>query len=289
MKKPAASISIEDLFFDLKGVETYPFVNADGHSDQLFSEGDDPWSPLTKMQLFIADMLKHNPRIIKQNDGKNYLVERNPDCLFPCVVDVHKSIGPQAQIDFRSLLLRGGIDLSCDGSGKITGPVYIGPMVQIRHNGGLLGDVIVGDGLSIAKKGKVETGSGGIIGHSVTVRRSIVRAGVKIEAHTSIVDSIIGRNVYIDAGAQFPHENFSGAEVRLRYYDDEELPENGIGTGLGKLGVVIGDDCYVGANVSMHPGVVLMPECRVHAGQTLHPGIYTKEFFKRFIPRSSES
>jgi NDP-sugar pyrophosphorylase family protein len=100
-----------------------------------------------------------------------------------------------------------------------------------------------------------------------------------------VVDCIFGKRVYIDAGAQFAHENFSGKEIVLRFFNGEEISGVGIRTGLKKLGAIIGDDCYVGANVTMHPGVILMPGCRVHGGQTLNSGIYTKEYFQRQMPR----
>jgi acetyltransferase-like isoleucine patch superfamily enzyme len=284
-----ASITVGDLFFNLKGIEDFPFFCEDTRSNELFSTCDDPWEPLNKLPYFFEEMLRHDPRCLPINDGKNLLVQRNKDCSFTCLQDVYDYIGPQAQIDSRSLRLRGGKRLYCDGSGKITGPTYIGPCVQIRHGGGILGSVVIGDGVTHAKETVDEyPGIGGIIGHGVTVRRSIIRVGTKIEAVSEIVDCIIGRDVYIDAGAQFPHENFSEREIVFSRMDGEQMMSDprdcepitakSIRTGRTKLGCIIGDNCFIGANVTFHPGTMLLSGCRVPGGTTLEGGVYTPEF-----------
>jgi UDP-3-O-[3-hydroxymyristoyl] glucosamine N-acyltransferase len=270
---------VKDLFFDLQGIESQLFHTETGSDEKLFSDDDYPWEALNKLPNLLRVIVDINPRKIVIGQ-RNILVERNLDCLYPCVVDVYKQEPPYPYVDPKSLRLRGGIHLKCDGSAKLMGPAYVGPSVHIRHNGGILGYVVLGDGVSFDEEPKEdEIGIGGIIGHGVTVRRSIIRAGTKIEAHSEIVDCIIGKNVYIDAGAQFPHENFSQREVSFARFDSELMGEPPIQTKRKKLGCIIGDRCFVGANVTMHPGTILMPGCRVPGGSVLEAGVYSPQYF----------
>ncbi|MDF1497555.1 MAG: hypothetical protein P1P90_05890 [Patescibacteria group bacterium] len=272
---------VKDLFFDLKGIEIFPFFNGSSSGVVLFEENDAPWEALNKLDGLLKEVVGIDPRVIEKGERLHH-VKRNPKCIYPCVEDVYKQEPPYPYVDPRSLRLRGGFHLKCDGSAKLLGPAYIGPSVQVRHNGGILGFVILGDGISHAEEPNEENiGIGGIIGHGVTARRCVIRAGVKIEAHTEAVDCIIGKNVYIDAGAQFPHENFSEREVSFHRFDEEPLQGGPVLTGRKKLGCIIGDGCFVGANVTMHPGTLLMPGCRVPGGTVLEAGVYTPEYCSR--------
>ncbi len=271
---------VKDLFFDLIGIEIQEFFLDNPSEDTLFNDADFPWEPLNKLNFLLSQIVDINPRKVTI-ESRKILVERNSDCLYPCVTDVYKQNPPYPYVDPKSLRLRGGFFLRCDGTAKLVGPAYIGPSVQVRHNGGILGYVLIGDGVSHNSEPSADdVGIGGIIGHGVTVRRSIIRSHTKIAAHTQIVDSIIGRNVFIDAGAQFPHENFSQKEISFSRLNAKPLDGGPIKTGRTKLGVIIGDNCFVGANVTSHPGTILMPGCRVPAGTDLQSGIYTPEYFE---------
>jgi len=270
---------VKDMFFDLKGIECLAFSAKESDDLKLFCDNDYPWEALNKLSTLLQMIVDINPRKMTIEPRK-ILVERNNACLYPCVSDVYKQDPPYPYVDPKSLRLRGGFHLKCDGSAKLLGPAYIGPSVHVRHNGGILGFVVLGDGISFENEPPEENvGIGGIIGHGVTVRRSIIRAGTKIEAHSEIVDCIIGKGVYIDAGAQFPHENFSQREVSFARYNGIPLAVPPILTGRKKLGCIIGDGCFVGANVTMHPGTILLPGCRVPGGSVLEAGIYSPRYF----------
>jgi acetyltransferase-like isoleucine patch superfamily enzyme len=270
---------VKDLFADLKGIEVFEFSFESKDNCTLFSQDDVAWSPLNKLPSLLNAIVDINPRII-EIDPKNILVTKNLACNYPCVQDVYEQEITYPEIDMRGLLIRGGYFLQCDGSAKLMGPVYIGPAVQIRHNGGILGHVIIGDGETHNHPSEPgHEGHGGIIGQGVTVRRSIIRAGGKIHSGSEIVDCLIGRNVSIGPGAQFAHENFSGRLVSLPRFNDEPVSEP-IQTGRQKLSIVIGDNCFIGANVTAYPGVVLFPNCRIPGGSVLKPGIYTPDYFK---------
>jgi hypothetical protein len=103
-----ASISVRDLFLELQGVEKRPFFAEEVFEERLFDECDDPWSPLKKLPFFFVDMLSDNPVKLTKDDKRNLFVERNKECVFACLQNVYNYIGPQAQIDDKSLRLRGG-------------------------------------------------------------------------------------------------------------------------------------------------------------------------------------
>ncbi len=270
---------VKDLFFDFQGIEVESFAHQGNLNMSLFSQDDNAWEPLNKLFDLLKTVVDINPRIITI-DKKNIFVTQNFECRYPCVQDVYQQEITYPEIDMRGLLVRGGYFMNCDGSAKLMGPTFIGPGVQIRHNGGILGHVIIGDGETHNHASTPgQEGHGGIIGQGVTVRRSIIRAGGKIHSGSEIVDCLIGRNVQIGPGAQFAHENFSGREVSLPRFNDEIFPEP-ILTGRKKLSIIVGDGCFIGANVTAYPGVVLLPSCRVPGGTVLKPGIYEPDYFK---------
>ncbi|GEM_PF-1596332 len=270
---------VKDLFFDFQGIETQPFFYLGNENSTLFSQEDAVWEPLNKLFDLLQAIVNIDPRII-EIDVKNIHVKQNIACRYPCVQDVYKQEIAYPEFDMRGLLVRGGYYLQSDGSAKIIGPTYIGPAVQIRHNGGILGHVVIGDGESHNFQPEPgHGGHGGIIGQGVTIRRSIIRAGSKIHSGSEIVDCLIGRNVQIGPGAQFAHENFSGREISFPRFNDQILKDS-ILTGRYKLGIIVGDNCFIGANVTAYPGVVLFPNCRIPGGTVIKPGIYEPEFFK---------
>jgi len=215
-------------------------------------------------------------------------VVSNDNHPFPYLHKVCDKIEPGAYVDERLSSMRGGWGLRCDATGRIQGPVFFGRGVQIRQTGMVQGS-IVGNGKcpNFASgcrswDSAMETGAGCIIGNGVAVRRSLIRSpGVKIESGTQVVDCIIGRGVYINSGAQIAHERFNGKSIVIPFMDEQGY-ERSFDTGLTKLGAVIGDGCYVGVNVTMHPGVILMPGCQVKGGTILKSGVYyPQSFFNR--------
>ncbi len=271
---------VKDLFFDICGVEADTILSKSLTFNGLFESNIVAWEPLNRLQSLLKSMTSV-PARETQIQHRSLSVKLNTRCLYPCVQDVHIQ-GPSYPIlDNRALLLRGGLRLTTDSSAKLLGPAYIGPRVQLRHNAGILGEVIIGDGLTYRQEPEEqgEAGAGGILGYSVTARRSIIRSGAKICASTELADCIIGKNVQIGPGSQFGHENFSGRSVSVPRMDGVTFSDCAIETGRKKLSILIGDDCHVGANVTALPGVILLPGCRVPGGTILHSGIYSPKYF----------
>ena len=288
MNTPATrGIQIQDVFSDLNGVE----LEKGDKNKQLFELFDSPWSPLEKLSDLLSWMTHLEVREIGTYKEAEGIVIREKASPYPLLEDILDSyqkslsqegrkkayIGPSATLDERRLRLRGGEFLHCDDNTRLWGPVFIGPNVHIRHSGAVLGYTIIGDG--IKHGGKPKKGAGGVIGHNVAVRESILRPGVEIKANTGVYHSIIGQNVRIEQGTQIAYENFSHSLIRLRYIDGVEL-STPIETGVRQLGAIIGDNSLIGINVSIQPGVIILPNSRVPSGTILRAGIYSPKYFR---------
>ncbi len=117
--------------------------------------------------------------------------------------------------------------------------------------------VIIGPNCFVASyaylRGGVFLESNVIIGPSTEVKSSFMFEGSKAAHLNFIGDSVIGRNVNIEAGA-----------VLANYRNELESKEiicikNGqsIKTHVDKFGSIVGDRCKIGANAVLAPGTVL--------------------------------
>jgi len=94
-----------------------------------------------------------------------------------------------------------------------------------------------------------------IIGPSVEVKSSLIGAGSKAAHFNFVGDSMIGRDVNIEAGAIVANYRNERAEKEIICFDGERL----IHTGRDKFGSLIGDGCRIGANAVLAPGTILKP------------------------------
>ncbi|MCJ7425092.1 glucose-1-phosphate thymidylyltransferase, partial [Candidatus Bathyarchaeota archaeon] len=102
---------------------------------------------------------------------------------------------------------------------------------------------------------------GNRFGANCEVKNSILmeKAGVP---HLSYVgDSIIGERCNLGAGTITANLRFDQKNIKMTIKGEP------VDTGLRKLGMVMGDDCQTGVNVSLHPGV------KVGAGAWIAPGV----------------
>lgn len=119
----------------------------------------------------------------------------------------------------------------------IRGPCLIGENCQIRHGAYLRENVICGNECVI--------GHGSEIKHSIFMNRSSA-------AHFNYVgDSIIGNGVNLGAGVKCANVRFDRQEVSIFIQNERK------GTGLKKLGAIIGDGAQVGCNCVINPGTIL--------------------------------
>jgi UDP-N-acetylglucosamine diphosphorylase / glucose-1-phosphate thymidylyltransferase / UDP-N-acetylgalactosamine diphosphorylase / glucosamine-1-phosphate N-acetyltransferase / galactosamine-1-phosphate N-acetyltransferase len=94
-----------------------------------------------------------------------------------------------------------------------------------------------------------------IIGPYCEVKSSFMFSHSKI-AHLSFVgDSIIGRDVNIEAGAMIANYRNEKPDKQIRFRHRNVL----IDTGVDKFGAVLGDGTRIGANAVIAPGAALAP------------------------------
>ena len=95
-----------------------------------------------------------------------------------------------------------------------------------------------------------------ILGPSCEIKSSFIFSGSKAAHFNFIGDSIIGRNVNIEAGAII-------ANYRNEM-DDKEIvfviEDKKVKTGCDKFGSLVGDGCKIGANSVLAPGTILLPQ-----------------------------
>lgn len=141
----------------------------------------------------------------------------------------------------------------------IEGPAYIGPGAEVRHAAFIRGNVYVGPEA--------------VVGHTTEAKGSVFLDGAKAGHFAYVGDSILGRLVNLGAGTKLANLKLKGNEVKLKCPRTGELR----GTGLRKLGAILGDEAQTGCNAVLSPGTILMPKTLVmpctHFQGTLLKGI----------------
>ena len=94
-----------------------------------------------------------------------------------------------------------------------------------------------------------------IIGPNCEVKTTYMFAGSKI-AHLSFVgDSVLGRDVNVEAGAMLSNYRNEKVDKQITF----EFQGQRIHTGVDKFGCILGDNSRVGANAVVAPGAAFAP------------------------------
>jgi bifunctional N-acetylglucosamine-1-phosphate-uridyltransferase/glucosamine-1-phosphate-acetyltransferase GlmU-like protein len=116
---------------------------------------------------------------------------------------------------------------------------------------------IIGENCFVAAyaylRGGVWLGRNVILGPSVEVKSSVIGEGSKAAHFNFVGDSVIGRDVNIEAGALVANYRNERRDKEIICFDGERL----IRTGREKFGSLIGDGCRIGANAVLAPGTIL--------------------------------
>lgn len=131
----------------------------------------------------------------------------------------------------------------------IAGPCYIG-------KNAIIGTGALVRGTSIGEKC--------VVGFSSEIKSSILAASVWTHM-TYIGDSVIGENVSFGAGTTTGNFRLDEGEIFSRI--NGELT----GTGMTKVGTIIGNDCRLGIQVGTNPGI------KIGAGSFIAGGTYVSE------------
>lgn len=104
-------------------------------------------------------------------------------------------------------------------------------------------------------RGGVYAGAGASIGPGCEVKTSIILEASRMAHFNFIGDSIIGRDVNIEAGAILANHfnERDDKQIRVLYRSGT------IATGVSKFGSLVGDHCRIGANAVLSPGTLLLP------------------------------
>lgn len=127
----------------------------------------------------------------------------------------------------------------------IQGPTFIGPGAEVRHGAFIRGSAFIG-----AKA---------VVGHTTEVKGSIFLDEAKAGHFAYVGDSILGVDVNLGAGTKLANLKLRGNEVSIIH----PLTDEKRGSGLRKLGSLIGDKAQTGCNSVLSPGSILLPNTGV--------------------------
>ena len=138
-----------------------------------------------------------------------------------------------------------GVDVVVEPHAYIKGPAIIGDRTVIRHCAYIRENVVVGNDC--------------VIGNATEIKHSILMDRGRASHWNYIGDSIVGFGVNLGAGVKLSNRKITDSEVIVRDIDEEIY-----GTGLRKLGGIIGDQTQIGCNAVLNPGVLLGKRCLVY-------------------------
>src|SRR5262249_35922089 len=94
-----------------------------------------------------------------------------------------------------------------------------------------------------------------VVGHATEVKSSLFFDHAKAGHFAYVGDSILGRDVNLGAGTKLANLALSRREVRVKHPISGAL----VGSGLTKLGAILGDKAQTGCNAVLNPGTLLLP------------------------------
>lgn len=206
-------------------------------------------SGITMQQLFDISTLLHAEKF-SQGTPFSYL-GKNLEVWLSRLLDelqvgatplVKGEVSQNAYLSGRIYVAEGAV---IEPTAMITGPCFIGPKTEIRHGAYIRGNVYVG--------------SKCVVGHTTEVKGAVFLDGAKAGHFAYVGDSILGREANLGAGTKLANLKFRGDEVMYRDPADDKP----VGSGLRKLGALIGDKAQTGCNAVLDPGTILFPETAV--------------------------
>ncbi len=129
-------------------------------------------------------------------------------------------------------------------SAYIKGPAIIGPKSELRHGAFIRGNALVGANC--------------VVGNSTELKNVILFDHVEVPHFNYIGDSILGTYAHLGAGAITSNVKGDRKPVVIR------TPDGSIGTGLRKMGALIGDHVEIGCQTVLNPGTIVGRGSRVY-------------------------
>ena len=151
----------------------------------------------------------------------------------------------------------------------IKGPVYIAPTARVRSGVYIEGPAYIGPDCDIGPNTYIRAGTTFVgenrVGASCEVKNSILMDKADVPHLSYVGDSIIGENCNLGAGTITANLRFDNKNVKMTIKGER------VDSGRRKLGIIMGDNCQTGVNVSFHPGV------KVGTGAWIAPGVTVDE------------
>jgi len=160
------------------------------------------------------------------------------------------------------------------GHVTIDGPVYIGENVTIRPGATLVGPLFIGNNTYIGTNSLLRKycsiGNNVTIGFGVEVKNSIILDNTSVGRLSYIGDSVIGRNVEFGAGSQTWNLMPANKPIYMAFDDQEiQVPRQ-------KFGAIIGDNTFIGINISIFPGRKIGYKSVISPGVILEKDVESK-------------
>ena len=136
-----------------------------------------------------------------------------------------------------------GQNVKISETASISGPTIIGHNTEIRPGAYIRGSVIIGDNC--------------VIGNSTELKNAILLDKVQVPHYNYVGDSILGEHAHLGAGVVLSNLKADNKSVVLH-------SEEGLDTGLRKVGSFLGENVDVGCNSVLNPGTVILKNSRVY-------------------------
>ena len=138
----------------------------------------------------------------------------------------------------------------------LEGNVYIHPSVKLPAFGSITGPAYIGQDCELRPgvyiRGNVIAGASCVLGNSCEFKNCLLLEQVQVPHFSYVGDSIIGNGAHLGAGVICSNLRLDQCEVQVHLPNGSRR-----GTGLRKLGAILGDFSEVGCNAVLNPGAIL--------------------------------
>ncbi|MDG1242138.1 MAG: UDP-N-acetylglucosamine diphosphorylase [Opitutae bacterium] len=138
----------------------------------------------------------------------------------------------------------------------VEGQVFIHPSVKLPPFGSITGPAYIGEDCVLRPgvyiRGFVIAGANCVLGNSCEFKNCLLLDGVQVPHFSYVGDSVLGNKVHLAAGVTCSNLRLDQSEVSVQLPDGSRC-----GSGLRKLGALVGDAAEVGCHSVLNPGSIL--------------------------------
>jgi len=150
---------------------------------------------------------------------------------------------------------------------KVEGPVWIHPSVRLPAYGSITGPAYLAANCELRPgvfiRGNVIAGEACVLGNSCEFKNCLLLDAVQVPHFSYVGDSVLGNRAHLGAGAICSNLRLDQSEVPVILPDGSRR-----GSGLRKLGALLGDGAEAGCNAVLNPGSILGRRALVMPGMS---------------------